>query len=175
MRIVITGGPGFGKTSIVQELKKLGYPVVGESSRKLINELKEKEGKDPRVDRVRFQNLIEQKRIDDFNNNNQDIVFFDRGIHDEIAYSLYYNQTASEACLKFCNENRFGQVFIVTPWEKIHEHDELRKESFEDAVKLHHLILDAYKKTRHNIIIIPKLSLQKRVEFVINKIKKRIN
>ena len=173
MRIVITGGPGFGKTSIIQGLKELDYPVVEESSRDLINELKEKEGKDPREDRERFQNLIEQKRIEDFNNNNQEIVFFDRGIHDEIANSLFENKTPSKSCLDFCNENRYNQVFIVAPWEESRKHDLFRKESFEDAVKLNNLIIDAYKKTRHNIIIIPKLSIKERVEFVINKIKKR--
>ena len=43
-RIVISGSPGAGKTTLVEELKKLGYPTFDEYSRTLIKAAK-KEGK----------------------------------------------------------------------------------------------------------------------------------
>jgi len=35
---VITGGPGFGKTSLVEELRRSGYICSGEFARDLIQE-----------------------------------------------------------------------------------------------------------------------------------------
>jgi predicted ATPase len=172
MRIVITGGPGFGKTSIIKELQKK-YPVVGESSRDLINELKNKEGIDPRKNRERFQLLVTKKRIQDYINNNQEIIFFDRGVNDEIAYYLFYNIKPTKECINFCKKNKYDYVFIVPEWKEIHEHDDLRKESFEEAVKLHNLIINAYKDFGHNIIEIPKLSIKDRSNFVIQKINEK--
>ncbi|MCK4997434.1 ATP-binding protein [Candidatus Pacearchaeota archaeon] len=171
MRYIITGGPGFGKTSIIKNLNKKGFPFVGESSRNLINELIEKEGKDPREDRNRFQILIVKKRIQDFFDNNQDIVFFDRGVFDEIAYSLFYQREPTDECKKFCKEHKYDKVFIVPPWKEIYKKDELRNESYEKAVALHNEIVKAYKETGHEILEIPKLTVEERVNYVLDKIK----
>lgn len=35
---IITGGPGSGKSSIIEALKKLGYLCVGEAGRQIIHE-----------------------------------------------------------------------------------------------------------------------------------------
>ena len=36
MVYVITGGPGFGKSLLIEKLRELGYPVGGEVARKII-------------------------------------------------------------------------------------------------------------------------------------------
>ena len=40
MKIVITGGPGTGKTSIINKLESLGHHVFHESSREIIRKYK---------------------------------------------------------------------------------------------------------------------------------------
>jgi predicted ATPase len=37
-RIIISGGPGFGKTTLILELEKAGFQCVHESSREIIHE-----------------------------------------------------------------------------------------------------------------------------------------
>ena len=44
-RIVITGGPGSGKTTLINHIEQLGYPTMHEVSREIINEAR-KEGID---------------------------------------------------------------------------------------------------------------------------------
>ena len=40
MKIVITGGPGTGKTSIINKLEDIGHTVFHESSREIIQKYK---------------------------------------------------------------------------------------------------------------------------------------
>ena len=40
MKIVISGGPGTGKSSIIDELSKKGYKIFEESSREIIKKWK---------------------------------------------------------------------------------------------------------------------------------------
>jgi len=149
MRYIITGGPGFWKTSIITELKKRGFKHVGESSRKLINKLKLKEGKDPRENREKFQNLIVKEKIKDFFNNNQDIIFFDRGMPDEIAYSVFYKHKPTNECITFCENHKYNKVFITPPWKEIYKNDDLRNESYQNAIKLHNIIVKTYKNLNY--------------------------
>ena len=40
MRIVLTGGPGAGKTSVIEELERIGHKIVAEPARTLIEHYK---------------------------------------------------------------------------------------------------------------------------------------
>ena len=40
MRVVITGGPGTGKTSIIESLEKMNFNVFSESSREVTKKYK---------------------------------------------------------------------------------------------------------------------------------------
>ena len=42
MKCVITGGPGCGKTSVLEALKKMGYEIVPEGARQIIEEQQQK-------------------------------------------------------------------------------------------------------------------------------------
>ena len=42
MKIVITGGPGTGKTSIINKLEDIGHTVFHESSREIIQKYKKR-------------------------------------------------------------------------------------------------------------------------------------
>ena len=55
----ISGGPGFGKTSVINELRKRGYRVLGEASRKVSNTDQRFIGKSIlEVNKKDFQNAI---------------------------------------------------------------------------------------------------------------------
>ena len=105
MKVVITGGPGSGKSTLIKELKARHYPVVEESAlivmgfiASLISWAKQKKWKNSLNDgqKVWFQNqiykitdiqyeIIEEINKTEFTVKDQ-VVFYDRGIHDFLAY-----------------------------------------------------------------------------------------
>ena len=74
MRVVITGGPSVGKTTIITGLAQLGFTVVEEFATKII-----KEGELlPWVDRVGFQTEVLRRQLfaEESIKCTEEIVFF---------------------------------------------------------------------------------------------------
>ncbi|PKL72547.1 hypothetical protein CVV26_00860 [Candidatus Kuenenbacteria bacterium HGW-Kuenenbacteria-1] len=86
---VLTGGPSSGKTTLIKELKKLGYIVFLEAARVFIDKeiAKGKILKEIRNNETEFQKKILKIKIktEKIAPKNK-IVFFDRAIPDSIAY-----------------------------------------------------------------------------------------
>lgn len=101
-RVVITGGPGSGKTTFIEALRKEGYPVVPESALFIIDQLNAMLGTDRQKDwrtvnknvfqeyickLGRLQEEIMQSVITNLQTAYKEkVVFFDRGLFDGAAY-----------------------------------------------------------------------------------------
>ena len=86
MKIVITGGPGTGKSSIIKKLDNQGYHVFHETSREIIKKYK-KLGHDQLFlsNPIKFSEILLKNRIQQFKKSDDiksDFKFFDRGIPD---------------------------------------------------------------------------------------------
>jgi predicted ATPase len=57
-------------------------------------------------------------------------------------------------------------VFLLPPWKEIYKQDNERYESFEEAEKIYHCLLEGYKKYRYEVIEIPFGTLASRMEFI---------
>ena len=117
-RIVLTGGPGSGKSSIINRLRKLGHTVIEEPARTLIEHYKLHSPKLlpalSRENRKKFQVAIETRTIDDYNNYNEG--FFDRSVVDEIGYRYRYSINVSDELHEFCKTNKYDKVlFCISP------------------------------------------------------------
>jgi len=171
-RIIITGGPGFGKTTLIRELEKTGSQCIHESSREIIHHQLESGGEMlPWSDLTGFSRLVFRHRLEQFHNSLAGVVFFDRGIPDIAAYldiaSLPIWQELHQACI----ENRyFETVFITPPWPEIFLNDSERKEDIEAAVKIHDSITSRYIKLGYNIIELPLTDVVSRAAFVRQKL-----
>src|SRR5262245_3062563 len=80
-RIVITGGPGVGKTTLLAELGARGYPSVVESARAIMSERRAK-GQSARPEPVAFAREILRRDTEKYHANSSEsgLVFFDRGV-----------------------------------------------------------------------------------------------
>ena len=180
-RIVITGGPSVGKTSLVENLKSLGYICFPEVIREFT--IKETENKtdehlksNPIVfadDSLLFnQKLIagRTKQYQESQQLNADYIFFDRGLPDVLAYMDFFDQTYDATFIKACEDMSYDLVFILPPWETIFAIDGERYESYEELVQLNKFLTERYTHFGNIPIVVPKETVEKRVQFILNKL-----
>lgn len=173
MVFVITGGPGFGKTTLISQLSQKGFRVSKEIAREVIEE-QQLSGGDalPWKNVILFEKLIASRRIDFIESVAiTEIAFSDRGLPDQIAYSWYKRKTETNFLKESAERYRYAPlVFITPPWEAIFTNDQIRQESFEEACKIHSFILKAYMESGYQTIEIPLVSPAGRIEFILQTI-----
>lgn len=174
-KIVITGGPSTGKTSVIEKIEKEGFFCFEEISREITLEAR-KQGI-PQLfvsDPLLFSERIMEGRIKQFqaaNKLSHPFVFFDRGIPDVLAYMDCFEQSYSDHFVESCKTYTYDHVFLLPPWKEIHESDNERYENFEEAVQIHTYLEKTYTKFGYKIINVPKETVAGRVTFILNKIK----
>ena len=172
--IVIIGGPGTGKSSIIKRLEEKGYCCYPEISREVIHEA-QKRGIEQLFleDPLLFSQMLLDGRIKQFSNAQNEPhqwVFIDRGIPDVLAYMDYIGDEFPEHFDKACRENVYSKIFILPPWEDIYESDNERYESFEQAKTIYKHLAKTYTDYGYNLIEIPKDSVDNRILFILDKI-----
>ena len=172
-RIVLAGGPSTGKTSVINELNKLGYTCFEEAARDILSQYSSK-GSSFKLDPLKISNEILTKRDNDFNiahnvSSKNDIVFFDRGVHEITAYLRSINQSASywEELLK---NYTYDIVFIFPSWKEIYTKDDNRIEEYEEAIKISPYIFKVYDESSILSVEVPNMSVKERVQFIMNNI-----
>jgi predicted ATPase len=83
IRVAVTGGPGAGKTSLLEGLELRGYAVVPEVARKIIADRKTRR-LSPRPSPIEFANAIVQRDVEQYEatRTGAKLIFFDRSLLD---------------------------------------------------------------------------------------------
>ena len=171
-KIVITGGPGSGKTSLVSYLLNQGHQCMPEISREITLEA-QKQGIEQLFleDPILFSQKLLEGRLLQFNATQhleKTFLFFDRGLPDITAYMDYSQTVYPDFFLKTCHSNKYDIVFLLPPWEDIYAQDNERYETFEEAQVIHNFLLEGYEKYGYQVIEIPFGSLESRKDFIFN-------
>ena len=174
--VVIIGGPGSGKTTIIENLLQKGHCCYPEISREVTLDAK-KQGIDQLFleNPLLFSEMLLEGRKKQFKNaleETHDIIFLDRGIPDILAYMHYIGDKYPEAFDAACKEHVYTKIFILPPWEDIYVSDDARYENFEQAQLIATHLIATYKKYGYQLIEVPKDSIENRVSFVLNHLKK---
>lgn len=167
---IITGGPGFGKTQLVEELRSSGYLCADEFARQLIEAELNSGGEIlPWRNPKRFQHEVLKRRIAFFESvPDHTIAFADRGIPDQLAFARYKGFGTPEILSESAGKYRYAPfVFVLPPWPEIYENDLIRTETFDEAVRIHHTVLEVYSELNYQKIDIPLLPVKQRKEFVL--------
>ena len=173
--IIITGGPGFGKTKVAEHLARAGYRVGNEVARELIAEQKSSGGNLLPWKKLKaFQQEVLSRRIDFYNEvNEQEIAFSDRGIPDQLAFSRYKGFVDPEILTAKSQEYRYFPVVLVAPpWKEIYRQEEIRTETYEEACELHDVICKTYMDFDYQLVALPKVNVEERLFFIKNYITK---
>lgn len=168
---VITGAPSSGKTTVLLELERMGYKTYEEWARVYIDSemQKGKTLKEIRADELEFQKKILQLKIDfEKTLNPSSVIFLDRGIPDSIAYMKLCGYGRDPILKKASKNCSYKKVFLMELIK--YESDYARTESEEEARILDKLLEDAYKELGMEVIRVPKMSVNERIEFILSKI-----
>ncbi|QMU65313.1 MAG: AAA family ATPase [Flavobacteriaceae bacterium] len=177
-KIVLIGGPGTGKTSVVNQLVKQGYYCMPEISREITLNA-QKEGIDQLflTDPLLFSKLLLEGREKQFLNAAEvtdEWVFFDRGLPDIYAYLEFSNTKYPPYFKEKCTFHKYDKVYLFLPWKEIYHNDNERYEAFEGAKKINSFIEKAYRELGYTLINVPFGSLKERTDFIINSLKSDI-
>ncbi len=180
-KIVITGGPSTGKTSVIQSLEEKGYLCLHEVIRSMTLEKKKEEGhsafkSNPIVsvsDPLEFNQRILNARVaqyTSFEQGTKEMVFFDRGIPDVLAYMTCFDQKYSTLFEKACTDHKYDLVFSMPPWKEIHISDNERFETYDESLQINDCLLKTYRHFGYDMHIVPKDNVPKRVDFILDTI-----
>ncbi|SHF70686.1 AAA family ATPase [Chryseobacterium vrystaatense] len=173
---IITGGPGVGKTTILNELEKMGFLTVPEEARRIIKEQVRVDGDGlPWRNKELYAELMFSASLQTYqtikNTLSKDTVFFDRGLLDTVCYMNMENIPVPVQTVKAVHETKYNpNVFMLPPWKEIYETDSERKQDWEEAVFTFEKMKQTYLDYGYTVIEVPKDKVENRVKFIIDRI-----
>lgn len=173
-RIVISGGPATGKTTLINHLLSKGYSCEGEISRQIILEA-QAQGIDQLflTDPLLFSQKLLEGRFLQYKNaatSTAALLFYDRGMPDVTAYMDYIGSRYPHEFANTILHNRYDLIFLLPPWKEIHVTDNERYESFEQAVRIYKYLKKGYLQFGYQVIEVPFGTVEERTTFLLNTI-----
>lgn len=173
---VITGGPGVGKTSLINALESKGFQVVPEAARKIIKEQLRIKGEClPWKNKAHYAELMLDLSMRDYRNIAgepiSEAIFFDRGILDTVCYMTMEAIPIPEALSNILKTFRYNnKVFILPPWREIYETDNERRQTWSEAIFIFGKMKQTYQDYGYEVIEVPKGNIEQRCKFVEHEI-----
>jgi predicted ATPase len=169
--ILITGCSGGGKSTLLSELSSQGYSVVTEAGREAYKEFASIAATEPifMCEKIIARSVAAYHQACEITSAKDGVIFFDRSFLDCIGYYQALEIPDANKYDHLIHELRYyPKVFMTPPWAEIFCQDEERKHSFADAVEEYERLVESYPKYGYEIVEIPKMSVKKRLEFVIS-------
>ena len=176
---VITGPEGAGKTTLIEELKKRGMHVISESTRDVWRYQNRIDGRniaflsDNDVEKTTYfeMSLALDMRMYDDCANMDEIYVLDRAMPDLAIFMEFLNTPMIKHIDRAIRMHRYNPLVFLAPfWREIYTYDSERFSSLEQAESQEKICYDTYIKYGYNPIILPKVSVRERADFVMKYI-----
>ncbi|SNS10170.1 Predicted ATPase [Sphingomonas laterariae] len=168
--IVVTGGPGSGKTSLVDALAASGLRCMAEAGRAIIRDQSAIGGTAlPWADRAAFaeQMLGWDMRSHHIAGETAAPVIFDRGIPDIIGYLRLCGLPVPTHMIRAARHFRYcRRVFIAPFWPAIFTQDAERRQDADEARATHDAMAEIYRELGYELIPLPLAPIADRVAFM---------
>ncbi|QCI65440.1 AAA family ATPase [Phreatobacter stygius] len=168
---VVTGGPGSGKTTLIDALKTAGLATSEEVGRRIIRDQQAIGGRAlPWLDRALFAEMMLAFEMGNYHAaaGQPGAVLFDRGVPDVLGYlnliglPIPHHMDVAARTLRY---NR--RVFIAPPWPEIYRTDGERKQDLDEAARTHSAMVLTYRQYGYELVELPRAPVAARVDFVI--------
>ncbi|WP_278377326.1 AAA family ATPase [Sphingobium yanoikuyae] len=167
---IITGGPGSGKTSLVDVLAAQGFRHMPEAGRAIIQDQVDIGGTAlPWDDREAFATLMLSWELRSHREAliGPGPVIFDRAIPDVIGYLRLCGLPVPAAALQAAKKRRYARrVFIAPPWPAIFKRDTERKQTLVEAKATFQAMVETYSNLGYELVALPLASVVERAKFV---------
>jgi predicted ATPase len=167
--VVVSGCSGGGKSALLGEMARRGYPVFPEPGRQVVKE-ETLIGGDalPWTDARAFAERCIARAAYFFNTARPVArpALFDRSIIDAVA-ALERMGEVPPHCARAARAYRYGpRVFMLPPWPELFAADAERRHGFEAAVAEFEALMAAYPAHGYATVVVPKASVTARADFL---------
>jgi predicted ATPase len=171
---IITGGPGSGKSSVVDALGAEGFPHMPEAGRAIIQDQVDIGGEAlPWADREAFAALMLAWEMRSYREATamSGPVIFDRAIPDVIGYLRLCGLPVPDFIVRAAKMRRYARrVFIAPHWPAIFAQDAERKQTCAEAEATHEAMVEVYTELGYELVPLPLATVAERVRFVLSHI-----
>ncbi len=172
--VVVTGGPGSGKSTLIDALAREGYGHSVEAGRAIIQDQTAIGGRAlPWVDPPAFAELMLcwELRSLRLAREHAGTVFFDRGIPDVIGYLRLTKRPVPTHMETAARRFRYHRtVFIAPPWPEIFAPDAERRQTPAEAAATHDAMVETYRGLGYELVALPKAPVAERLRFVLDRL-----
>lgn len=167
-RVVLTGGPGAGKTTVLDVLRDSGYAIGEDSARSIIRERKAA-GLSSRPEPRAFAEQILEREIPTYRSAMSSPVFLERGVVEVAGMLKGLGVLDEHAIAKLIATYPYDHVFLFPPWEDIYQMDEERDHTFEHSIRVHGSTRNWYRQLGYDVIEVPVGEPNARAEFILER------
>ena len=168
---VLTGGPGSGKSTLIERLRDEGHTTSPEAGREIIRDQVAIGGHAlPWLDPAAYGEMMLSwdMRAHREARASSEVVFFDRGIPDVIGYLRLLGLPVPAHMEKAAEIFRYHRcVLIAPPWPEIYHEDTERKQDLDEAERTHAAMSETYADLGYELLELPRAPVEQRVQFVI--------
>lgn len=166
-RFVFAGGPGAGKTTVINVLQERGFYCAHDVARAIIKARLES-GLSPRPEPLEFATRILEGDVANYRLAPSDrVCFFDRGVVDALGMLRQCDALSDDdrdMNLRLYPYNKV--IFLFPPWKEIYQTDTERDQTFADSTRVFESVKSWYSRCGYAIRQVPIGTLEERVRFI---------
>lgn len=163
MKVVLTGGPCVGKSTLIRMLEARGFPVVHEMATAAIND-----GVDPCTDHEAFQfDVLNRQRRAEASLSSAPLLFLDRGTFDGIPYREIYGRKVPDFFATL-QPGSYDVCFLLETLEW--ENDGVRYESADFSGEIQPYFARVYENNDIPVVRVPVMPPEARLHFILTHV-----
>lgn len=166
-RFVFAGGPGAGKTTVIDALRSRGFYCLPDVARAIIKS-RLSSGLSPRPEPAEFARAIFDGDVANYKAAPaHGTCFFDRGVVDSLGSLFQCGAMSHEDVALNLRRYPYNQVvFVFPPWEEIYQTDSERDQTYAESVRVFESVKSWYSRCGYRIEEVPVGTLAERVAFI---------
>jgi len=168
-RVILTGGPGTGKTTLLAALSARGVDTVPESARAVIEE-RLAAGLPPRPPPPEFAAEILRRDLlkhDAVTDGHRPTVF-DRSAVESLAMAVEHGALTPAEAAPVRERLRFARtVYIAPPWRAIYVTDAARDHTYAHCERVHEALCECYTHAGYHLRELPRVPTAERVAWLL--------